>query len=168
MGVVNTLLYSDSPHSYLALGVGSLPLSSINMHLHLGKGGPWSGPGGGGGSPFPSSTMPTLSYPAFCATPNSWLPFAGKQGPWHTWTWVAGATLLTFHFMKSDLVTFWRGAWPGPASPPPLVGGLDAYNTKCVKSFLHQNTDSYTPLSLIPNIQSLVRLLPPPPSPALC
>lgn len=144
MGVADTSPFPDSPSLTLALAprVG-VPPAGQRKHATL--------IGGGravvrtrAGSTSPRS--PTSSSSAVRAPPNSWLPFAGAQGPGLTQTRVAGATFLTFHFMISDLVTFRRAARPGPAfGPLPPAGGRAAYNARRVKSFLHQNTDSYPP-----------------------
>lgn len=115
------------------------------------------------GSTSPQS--PTSSSSAVRAPPNSWLPFAGAQGPGLTQTRVAGATFLTFHFMISDLVTFRRAARPGPPSPPSLrpVAELpimpSVSNHFCIKI---QTATRPPPVPTIPNILSLVGLPPPP------
>lgn len=118
MGVADTSPFPDSPSLTLALAprVG-VPPAGQRKHATL--------IGGGravvrtrAGSTSPRSPTSTSSSSAVRAPPNSWLPFAGAQGPGLTQTRVAGATFLTFHFMISDLVTFRRAARPGPPSPP--------------------------------------------------
>lgn len=57
---------------------------------------------------------------------------------------VAGATFLTFHFMRSASVTLDQALGCAPAPSPHRQAG---YNAKHVGSLQHQNTDSLLPLS---------------------
>lgn len=51
------------------------------------------------------------------------------------WAWVAGAEILTFHFSRSDLVTFGRRASVVPPPPHFAPNCRASYNAKHVESF---------------------------------
>lgn len=84
-------------------GAGTLPPASLTILVH---------------TSLADRADPLVFYP----TPlNSWFALCRRARVEPALAGVAGATFLTFHFMRLALVTFGSNAWMGCLSLPPLA-----------------------------------------------